>query len=228
MSLEPSNLRNRLLRAVSAEDFSRYLEPALKPVTFVPRQRLQLANLRIERVYFLESGVAAVLAQSLDRRQAEVAISGADGMSGWQLALGVERCNFDILTLIAGNGYELSASAVRKIMAASPSFNACVLRYAHAFAVQCANSALVNAHGKICERVARWLLMVQDSAGGAELSITHETIAMMLGVRRAGVTTTLLDYAAKGLISSSRATITINDRRGLELCTNGLYRPTDE
>jgi len=73
------------------------------------------------------------------------------------------------------------------------------LRYAHVFGVQSEYTAVADARGKIEERLARWLLMSRDRVDDDEM-LTHELIALMLGVRRAGVTGALQALEAKGLI----------------------------
>ena len=65
------------------------------------------------------------------------------------------------------------------------------------------------------ERIAR--------IDGDELFLTHEFLVVMLGVRRAGVTTALHQLESLGLISRGRGTLAVVDRHGLEESTNGLY-----
>jgi CRP-like cAMP-binding protein len=108
-------------------------------------------------------------------------------------------------------------------MAESASLVKALLKFVHVFGVQSAYTALANAHGKIEERLARWLLMAQDRIGEDELILTHEFLSLMLGVRRAGVTVALQHFESTGLISTSRGSITIKDRDGLEESANGLY-----
>jgi CRP-like cAMP-binding protein len=86
----------------------------------------------------------------------------------------------------------------------------CFLRYAHAFAVQSYYTALANAQGLLEERLARLLL-------------THEFLALILGSRRAGVTTALNHFDTKGVIATARGVVTVIDREGLEGCAKGLY-----
>src|SRR5262245_48136819 len=76
------------------------------------------------------------------------------------------------------------------------------------------HTALANARGKIEERLARWLLMAHDRLEDDELHLTHEFLSIMLGVRRAGVTTALHQLERSGLISATRACVTILDRHG--------------
>lgn len=56
-----------------------------------------------------------------------------------------------------------------------------------------------------------------------ELQLTHEFLALMLRVRRAGVSIALGHLEGRGLISTARGAVTILDRDGLEEGANGLY-----
>jgi CRP-like cAMP-binding protein len=82
---------------------------------------------------------------------------------------------------------------------------------------------LANAEGRIDQRLARWLLMAHDRSPGDSLRLTHDFLALMLGVRRAGVTIALHQLESEGLISTARGTIRINDRAGLEQSAGGFY-----
>jgi CRP-like cAMP-binding protein len=93
----------------------------------------------------------------------------------------------------------------------------------HVFSVQVAHTALANGRAKIEERLARWLLMVHDRIDGDEVNLTHDFIALMLGVRRPGVTDALHALEGKGLIRSTRGVLRIVDREGLEVIANAIY-----
>jgi hypothetical protein len=88
-----------------------------------------------------------------------------------------------------------------------------------------AGAALTNGRSKVEERVARWLLMAHDRVEGDEL--THEFLSMMLGVRRAGVSTALSTLGDRRLIQSGRRMIRIVDREGLKKASNGAYGPAE-
>ena len=97
------------------------------------------------------------------------------------------------------------------------------LRYAHSFHIQTTRTNLANGRSKIEERLARWLLMADDRVDGDELPLTHEFLAIMLGVRRAGVTVAIQALEAAGLIVAKRGRITILDRQGLIESSDGTY-----
>ena len=72
-------------------------------------------------------------------------------------------------------------------------------------------------------RLAKWLLMCADRAHSRELRLTHEFIATMLGIRRAGVTETACQLKEAGLITYRRGDVKIVDRAGLEAVSCECY-----
>ena len=108
-------------------------------------------------------------------------------------------------------------------MAASPSLASILLRYAHVFMIQSGQTALANGRGRLDERLARWLLMWDDRIRPEHLTVTHDFRALLLGVRRPGVTDTMNHLEGRGLIRSSRGKVLLLNREGLKLAANGFY-----
>jgi CRP-like cAMP-binding protein len=215
--------RNAILSALSATDLA-LLQPYLQSVALPFRHRMQSANRRIQTVFFVESGLGSVVAiGGGERRQAEVGVIGREGMTGLPIVLGVERSPCEIFMQVEGSGQSINADRLANAMDQSSSMARCFQRFAHVFAVQASYTALANAQGTIEERLARWLLMAQDRLGSDVLELTHEFLALMLGVRRAGVTTALQHFEAKAAIHTARGAVTIMDRGTLEECAAGLY-----
>jgi hypothetical protein len=224
MAEKPSaNQRNRILDRLSPADFG-ILAPRLQPVQLKFRERLQTVNRPLEAVFFPESGFATAMATSQGScRQSEVAIVGREGMTGLPVVLGADQSPWDVLMQVAGYGQRISAGDLRAAMDRSVTLRGSFLRFAHVSAVQCGHTALANAQGKINERLARWLLMAHDRIDGDALELTHDTLSLMLGTRRAGVSTAIGQFEQKGVIETRRRAIIVRDRRGLEQCANGLY-----
>ena len=213
---------NKLLARLSRAD-SRLLEPHLEAVDLPLRRHLQIRNKKVDQVYFIESGMASVVANG--REQAiEVGIIGREGMSGISVVLGNgDRAPNETYMQIAGDGLRLPAVNLREAIAASVTLHHVLLHYVHAFMTQTTQTALANGRSKIEERLARWLLMVHDRVEGNEIPLTHEFLATMLGVRRSGVTLALQELERKGLIAHRRSFVTVIDRGGLEENSNGTY-----
>ena len=108
-------------------------------------------------------------------------------------------------------------------MQESETLHRLLLKYIQTFMVQTAHTAIANAHAKLPERLSRWILMAQDRVGGDDLALTHEFLALMLGVRRPGVTETLQVLSRKRLIKTGRGRILVLDRKGLERSAGGYY-----
>lgn len=119
------------------------------------------------------------------------------------------------------------ADDLRKAIDKSVSLHRSMLRYAHAFLEQATRTAVANGRSKIEERLARWLLMADDRLDGPELPLTHEFLAMMLGVRRPGVTIAVQELEREGMIVRRRGRIVITDRQALENMSNGTYVSAD-
>ena len=107
------------------------------------------------------------------------------------IALGVRTTPLEFFVQLAGDGLRMTSHALEAVIDERPSLHRVLLRYAQVMSVQTAGTAFANAEHTVETRLARWLLMCHDRVDGADIPITHEFMAMMLGVRRAGVTTAM-------------------------------------
>lgn len=213
---------NHMLLALSTADFG-LLAPHLSATRLGLRRSLEDANKPIKHVYFPEDGIVSVVAASTRDRQSEVGLIGREGMTGINVVMGDDRSPHLSYVQVAGQGQRMKADDLRQAMHDSASMRNCLLHFAQAFMVQAAHTAVANGRGKLEDRLARWLLMVHDRVKGNELPLTHEFVALMLNVRRAGVTEALQGLSRKGLVSAKRGQIVVNDRAGLVAKANGLY-----
>ena len=221
--ISPFPGRNRLLAALSSADFA-LLQPDLDPVSLEPRQVLETADEPIAHNYFIESGLASVVAGNGNhRRRIEVGLIGFDGMTGLAVVLGNDRSPNENFMQVGGEGRRISSDRLRMAMQESRSLHGVLLNFAHAFMNQIASTALSNGTASVEERLARWLLMAHDRMDGDNIPLTHEFLALMLGVRRAGVTVALNALERKAVIRLSRGQIFVVDREGLKASANGAY-----
>ena len=144
-------------------------------------------------------------------------------MTGVHIVMGGDRSPHLSYVQAAGQGLRASADDIREAMRASGSLRENFLRFGQAFMTQTAHTAVANGRATIEERLARWILMAQDRVDGNDLMLTHEFLALMLNVRRAGVTEALNVLSKKGLISANRGQIRVLDRPRLEAAANGFY-----
>src|SRR5215203_5082928 len=214
--------RNGLLAWLSPEDFSR-LEPQLERVLLPVGMRLVEPDTPIEYVYFLEQGIASVVAITSQGRRIEAGIVGREGLTGIPVLLGADRTPHECFIQTPGAGLRIGADDLRREIASSASLHQHLLRFVQAFMIQMGQTALSNGSHTIEERLARWLLMCHDRVDGDDLATTHEFLSLMLGVRRAGVTLALQALEDRGLISTKRGQITVLDRATLEEVAGDSY-----
>jgi CRP-like cAMP-binding protein len=213
---------NHLLASLSASDFE-LLAGKIEQVNLPRRGMLEDKAKDIKWVYFLDSGVASVVARVGTSREIEVGLIGLEGMTGTALVMGNHRATNMTYIQVDGWGSRIAADDLRLALRNSISLRMSFLHFVQAFMTQVTNTALANGKAKIEERVARWLLMVHDRTEGNELGLTHEFIAMMLGVRRAGVTTALQHLVKLNLIEVKRSHILVRRRAGLQNIADGIY-----
>jgi CRP-like cAMP-binding protein len=213
---------NRILSRLSPADLG-LLEPHLEPVDLPVHRPLEGRNRRIDYAYFIEAGFASVVANGFGKPSIEVGIIGREGMTGLAIVMGYQCASHDTYVQAAGTGQRITASKLREADEGSNTLHRAMLRYAHAYLLQTTSTALANGRGKIEERLSRWLLMANDRIGGDRMPLTHEFLALMLGVRRSGVTIALQALEKKAFISRNRGNIFILDRRGLQKESNGTY-----
>jgi len=144
-------------------------------------------------------------------------------MLGVQVLLGDDTSLNEAMVQIPGSALRLPAAVLRHEADASPELRTVMLRYAQAFLNAATQSAACNRAHLLEQRLARWLLTARDRAGDDRLPLTHEFIAMMLGVRRAGVTVAAQSLQSAGLIHYAHGRITIADREGLEVAACECY-----
>lgn len=214
--------RNQLLAAMSADDFAS-LEPHLRPVPMPLLKDMERPNRRIETIYFLETGIASVVAVQPDETRVEVGLIGREGMSGIAVVLGGDQSPHSTYVQVAGEGQRITASKLRQAMNASKPMHSLLLKFAQVFMVQTAHTAIANARANIDKRLARWILMAQDRTGHETLPLTHEFLSLMLGVRRAGVTDALQSLKRQKLIDTGRNKIVVLNRKGIERAAGKSY-----
>jgi CRP-like cAMP-binding protein len=178
MTISQSTVRNHLLKAMSEEDFAR-LKPDLEPLALAVKDVLVPANEPIEHVYFMEEGLASVVAISPDDERIEVGHIGREGMAGEPVLLGVTSSPNQTFIQVAGSGLRIRAEDLTATAEASPSLRALLLRFVQTLLIQTSHSALANGRYSIQERLARWLLMCHDRMDGDDLPLTHEFLSLI-------------------------------------------------
>ena len=218
----PTNKGNKLLNSLPFTDLA-LIQPFLESVSLKLRSRLQMANRSMKIVHFPESGVISVVAvNGGGRSQTQIGLIGREGMTGMPIVFGSMRSPFDLEVEVEGQGQCIATDKLIDLMGQSPSIRTALVDYLRTLWLQFAHTAAANTNGNIEQRLARLLLLVEERLDSEEIKLTHEQLATMLSVRRAGVTVALQHFQTCGLINRERGVITILDRTGLQAMARPL------
>ena len=217
-----AGIRNRLLHQVGLEDWD-LIGLHLEAISLKDRQIIEVPTKPIAHAYFLDIGVASVVAVDAEDHRIEVGVIGYEGVTGVPLIMGDNRAQHSTYMQIAGSGHRIAAEALCGAMAKSESLRALMLKSAQAFMIQTAHTALANGRAKLEQRLARWLLMAHDRMTSDAVPLTHEFLAVMLGVRRAGVTVAIHGFERRGLVTTRRGQLTLVNRAGIQQIAGSFY-----
>jgi CRP-like cAMP-binding protein len=213
---------NRLLATLPASTFN-----ALMPILAV--QQLTRGTLLYERgkpmpaVWFPLTGVASLVTEDDAGNAIEVATVGFESMVGATVILDPEQSVHRVIYQVPGMALRAPLSKFTQVLSREPALSRALGRCVQVLISQMSQSAACNRLHLLETRCARWLLETHDRAKSDYFELTHDYLGLMLGVRRASVSTAAADLQSKGLITYSRGTITIKDRRGLEKAACSCY-----
>ena len=213
---------NQLLTALPAAELERWL-PQLEWVE-MPLGHVVYESGKVQsHVYFPATAIVSLLYVLENGASAEIAVVGNEGLVGVSLFMGGGSTPSRAVVQSGGQGFRLSAQAMKDEFDRAGPVLHLLLRYTQALITQMAQTAVCNRHHSLDQQLCRWLLLSMDRLQGTELVMTQELIANMLGVRREGVTEGATKLQQAGLIKYSRGRISVLDRPGLEKRTCECY-----
>lgn len=218
----PERGGNRLLARLPQDEYRR-IRPLLQDMSSKLGQVLYEAHSPIDYVYFpIQSTLSAIVVME-NGSAIEVATIGSEGAAGLSIPLGDRISLYRVIVQIEDGMQRVPADRLQREIDRGGVLRDLLLSYQAAFFAQVSQSVACNGLHPIQQRCCRWLLMTHDRAPSDLLRITHEFLAIMLGVRRPSVTEVLQALQKKGLIHCGRGKIEVIDRPGLEAASCECY-----
>jgi CRP-like cAMP-binding protein len=208
-------LKNRLLACLSPADFE-LLQPHLQYVQLSAGDVLVEVGERIDRAYFLHSGIVSFVVGLADGETVEVGMMGREGAVGTAAALAGDTALNTAVMRLAGSASVVDGDRLRGVVERSAALRSMLALYQRAMFAQAQQYAACNASHAVEFRLSRSLMQMRDLSGGDSLFVTQEALSQMLGVRRNSVSAVAHALQQANLIRYSRGHIEIIDPEGLQ------------
>lgn len=216
-------IKNLILAALPADEYNR-LNPHLQPIILPQGQVLYHSDEPVRQIYFLKTGMAALLATTAEGETIEVAMVGNEGLLGIPIVWGSETIPYQVMMQIAGSAMAMKASLLRDEFNRHGRLHDLLLRHTCTLVKQISQSAICNRFHTVEQRLCRWLLLTHDHTKSNQYSLTQGFLSYMLGAGRQRVNAAVRSLQEKGLIRYVRGQIDILDRPGLETTSCECYR----
>ena len=213
---------NLLLAALAAPERSALIS-GTEPVVLRAGDMLAEAGKPLAQVFFPIDSSISLAVPVPGHPPLEVGLVGYEGMLGIALVLGASRSAFSAVVQGAGCAWSVDAGRFKRQLGLSRSLRVRMNAYVHVRLLQVSQTAACKNFHVVEARLARWLLMSSDRARSDRISLTHEMLSHLLGVRRAGVTLAANAFQKRALIRYVRGQIELLDARGLEALACSCY-----
>ncbi len=218
---------NRLLARLPPEELER-VRPHFQRVEMARGQHTIVPDEPISYIYFPINCLLSLVTQMADGGCVESGTIGREGMSGIPVILDARQTTMPTFAQVPGTAVRVRAQVLKEAYELRVEVRRLLNRYIHTVIVTGSHAAACNRLHSLVERLCKWLLMSSDGVGSDEVALTHEYLAVMMGVRRAGVSEAASELREAGLIDYHRGDIRIIDRPGLETTACECYGRTKE
>jgi CRP-like cAMP-binding protein len=216
--------KNRLLAALPADEFRRLL-PHLTTVPIVLKQVLHKQGEPIRHVYFPNGGVVSITTVLSSGTQVEAATVGDEGMLGIEAFLSADAIapGETLMQVPDTNAEMMRVEDFRREIDAHGALHDLMGRYTQVVIAQMMQCTACNALHQVPQRCARWLLTTHDRMSEQDFNLSHEFLAVMLGVQRPTVSVVAATLQQAGLISYTHGHVSVRNRKGLEAASCECY-----
>lgn len=213
--------QNDLLRALPREELES-LFPHLELVQLPAGKELYGFGDRLDYAYLPTNAIISLQYINEEGATTEIAMIGREGIAGAAMYPD-ERATNTAIVQCAGYAYRINTDVLREAFRTGGMLAQQLMRHTSIMFAQLAQSVVSSRHSSIDQKLCRWLLDRLDRSLSAELKVTQESIANLLGVRRESITAACGKLQADGIIECRRGKIVVLDREALELGAGACY-----
>lgn len=213
-NIEGKAIANSILLSIPDEEFA-IVRGQLQHVDLPHYTVLHEPRKKLETAYFLNSGMASLVFKTNGGGSVEVGVIGKEGFTPIPAAAGMRHSPHQAIMQVSGNGFSMSVDDLQAALKSSPQLERLLNRYATVHGLQTAQTAGCNRLHDLEQRLARWLLLIQDRVGSGLLRITHDFLAMMLGTDRPSVSLAAGTLRKKRIIEYTHGSVRVLNRKKL-------------
>jgi CRP-like cAMP-binding protein len=222
MTSHSSRPANKLLRLLEPPAYRR-LAPKLKPTTLRAKQVLYRPNEPIHTIYFPNNAVICQMTVMPDGDTLETGTVGLEGASWISASIGAPSMPCETIVAIGGAAHALDIDDLDREMRENGPFRDVLTQYSHALLIHSMRMTGCTGLHTLEQRCSRWILTTLDRVSEDRFSITHEFLAMLLGVTRPSVSVVVEDFQRQGMLRLQRGRVLIGDRDRLASVSCDCY-----
>jgi CRP-like cAMP-binding protein len=215
-------IRNRILLSLPKTALEKVL-PELETVSLPLGKVLLKAGDQVGAALFVDSGLISIIAASSTGSSIEVGAVGKEGMIPVEILSDLQYSAHRYVVQVPGEAFRIGAPALRHGFSNDIVFCKSSLRFLQQMHNQSAQLVLCNRFHTVQQRLCRWLLMTSDWAEDDRFPVTHEFLALILGVNRSTVSLELGGLKSSGLISYRQRLIEITNKRRIATMSCECY-----
>jgi CRP-like cAMP-binding protein len=216
------DIANHILLSLPLAALNR-IRPVLEPINLARGQVLCGIGRPIKYLYFVTRGLVSLVKTMQDGRTVEIGAIGIEGITNPNALIGPDKAILESVVEIPGTAFRIRRDTLVDKIGEDPALFEAIQKYARFAVCQLVETAACNRLHSLEECCCRWLLIAHDSALTDTFPLTHEFLAIMLGVERSSISVTAGLLKKAGLIEYKRGHITITNRSGLEKAACECY-----
>ena len=203
--------QNSLLQSLSTKDF-KTLQPHLDQSEVQSGQTLYHHGDVVESLHFPCGPTLLSYAVVVDEdREIDAVLIGREGVAGGVVAGGRVPSYCRVGVKIGGPLVKLSGRRLEEAERQSNPLRQLFARYADCLVAQICQSTACNAAHSIEQRAAKWIIDLIEHTATEQVLLTHEELAVILGVARSYASRVLQGFRAEGILDTGRGTVTVRD-----------------